>query len=58
MSLNNAQAAMIFAAVRKITSYGATVANSNGSFDYINVSIDSLGTITAGFINQITRKTN
>lgn len=49
MRLNSAQASIIFAAVGKITSYGATAADSNGSLDYINVSIDSSGTITAGF---------
>ena len=48
MRLDNAQAAMIFAVVGKITSYGATIANSNDSLDHVNVSIDSLGTITAG----------
>ena len=49
MQLNNANAAMIFASVGKISSFGATSTNSNGSLDYLNVSINSLGTITAGF---------
>lgn len=49
MQLNNSNAAMIFAAVGKISSFGATSTNSNGSLDYLNVSIDSVGTITAGF---------
>jgi hypothetical protein len=49
MKMNDDQMRTLFNAFGKVSSYGIRSQSTNGNLDYLSISIDQYGNITAGF---------